>query len=99
MAFTSETAKKAGSLSSRKGTPNKATIEVRESLKSLLEFNIETMQDDLLALEPKDRLKVLLELTKFVIPTLKATELTNKEGFKQIEVKIINLGNGTKDND
>ena len=98
MAFTSETAKKAGSLSNRKGTPNRATNEVRESLKSLLESNIENMQDDILSLDPKDRLKVLMELAKFVIPTLKATELTTKEDFKKIEVNIIRTIHGKNNN-
>ena len=95
MAFTSETAKKAGSLSNRTGTPNRATKAVRESFKELLETNLTNIQEDITALEPKDRLKVLLELAKFVIPTLKATALTQKEDFKTIEVKILNLGNGT----
>ena len=48
MAFTTETAKEAGSLSSRKEKPNKVTLEIRESLKCLLESNIETMQDDII---------------------------------------------------
>jgi hypothetical protein len=91
MPFDRKTGKKAGSLSTRKGTPNKATKEIRESLKSLLESNIERMQDDILALEPKDRLKVLMELAKFVIPTLKATELSTKDDFKKIEVNIIRM--------
>ena len=98
MAFTTETAKKAGSISNRTGTPNRVTNEVRESLRQLLETNLTTIQEDITALEPKDRVKVLLELAKFVIPTLKATELTQKEDFKTIEVKILNLGNGTDPN-
>jgi len=51
------------------------------------------MQNDIKELEPKDRLKILLELAKFVLPTLKATELTTgiENGFSPI---VINLGNG-----
>jgi hypothetical protein len=52
------------------------------------------MQHDIIALEPKDRLKVLLELAKFVIPTLKATELSTKEDFKKLEVNIIRTIHG-----
>ncbi|SRR6056297_1458518 len=98
MAFTTETAKKAGSLSTRKGTPNKVTHEIRESLKQLLETNLARIQEDITALEPKDRVKVLLELAKFVLPTLKATELKTNEDFKTIEIKRIILGNGTNPN-
>ena len=59
-----------------KGTPNKATAELRERFSSLLESNFDTIQSDLNTLEPKDRIKTLLEISKFVIPTLKAVENT-----------------------
>lgn len=57
-----------------KGTPNKATAELRERFTSLLESNFDTIQSDLNTLEPKDRIKTILEISKFVIPTLKAVE-------------------------
>jgi len=62
------------------GTPNKVTSEVREQFQHLLENNIDKMQNDIEQLEPKDRLKVMLELSKFVIPTLKATEFKQDIG-------------------
>jgi hypothetical protein len=64
-----------------KGTPNKTTTELRERFTSLLESNIDTIQNDLNTLEPKDRIKTLLEISKFVIPTLKAVE--NKIDFDE----------------
>lgn len=64
-----------------KGTPNKTTAELRERFTSILESNIETIQNDLNSLEPKDRIKTLLEISKFVIPTLKAVE--NKIDFDE----------------
>ena len=67
-----------------KGTPNKTTTELRERFTSLLESNIDTIQNDLNALEPKDRIKTLLEISKFVIPTLKAVE-------NKIETDLENL--------
>jgi hypothetical protein len=51
-----------------KGTPNKTTAEIRERFTSLLVSKIDTMQSDLNSLEPKDRIKTLLEISKFVIP-------------------------------
>jgi hypothetical protein len=59
-----------------KGTPNKATAELRERFTSLLESNFDTIQSDLNNLEPKDRIKTILEISKFVIPTLKSVENT-----------------------
>ena len=57
------------------GSKNSNTSKVRESFKNLVEDNLDTIKSDLQALEPKDRLKMYLELAKFVIPTLKAQEL------------------------
>ena len=59
-----------------KGSVNKATAEVREKFKELVESNISNFQDDLDSLKPIDRLNVVIQLAKFVLPTLKATELT-----------------------
>jgi len=62
------------------GTPNKVTSEVRDQFKQLLENNIAQMQKDIDQLKPKDRISVLLDLAKFVIPTLKATEFKQDFG-------------------
>ncbi|WP_242082711.1 hypothetical protein [Aestuariivivens sediminis] len=59
-----------------KGSKNKVTQEVREKFKFLLENNIDRIQKDLDELEPKDRIKLILEISKFVIPQLKAVELS-----------------------
>jgi len=59
-----------------KGTPNRTTAEIRERFQSLLDNNMETIQDDLNQLEPKDRLQTLMQLAKFVLPTLKAMDLS-----------------------
>lgn len=79
-----------------KGTPNKTTAKLRERFTSLLESNIDTIQSDLNTLEPKDRIKTLLEISKFVIPTLKAvdtkieTDFDNlKFDFEPIKIEII----------
>ncbi|WP_417237374.1 hypothetical protein [Bizionia paragorgiae] len=62
-----------------KGTPNRTTVEIRERFQMLLDNNLEKIQADLDTLEPKDRLQILLQLTKFVLPTLKATNISAKE--------------------
>jgi len=59
-----------------KGTANKVTNELREKFTQLLEANFEKLQTDIDALEPKDRIKTILELSKFVLPTLKSTDLS-----------------------
>lgn len=73
-----------------KGTPNIITAEIREKFTLLVDNNLNRLQDDIDTLEPRDRLKMIIELSKFVIPTLKATELTSslENGFNPI---VINL--------
>lgn len=60
----------------KKGTPNKTTAEIREKYQTLISESIDKLKEDIEALDPKDRIKAILELSKFVIPTLKATDLT-----------------------
>ena len=77
------------------GAVNKTTAEIREHYQNLVSNNLEQLDNDLKSLEPLQRLKMIIELSKFVVPTLKATELTTtgtENGFNPI---IINLGTGT----
>lgn len=76
-----------------KGAVNKTTAEIREHFQKLVSDNLEQLDNDLKSLEPLQRLKMIVELSKFVVPTLKATELTatKENGFNPI---TINLGTG-----
>ncbi|MGL2963593.1 hypothetical protein ACSVH2_07210 [Flavobacterium sp. RSB2_4_14] len=59
-----------------KGAVNKTTAEIRDAFSLLVSNNLDTLDADLNSLEPLQRLKMIIELSKFVVPTLKATELT-----------------------
>lgn len=72
-----------------KGTPNKTTAELRERFSNLLEANIDTIQNDLDNLEPKDRIKTILEISKFVIPTLKAVDNSIKAKQSDFDIKSL----------
>lgn len=76
------------------GTPNTTTKELREKFTLLLENNFSKLQSDIDELEPKDRVKTLLEISKFVIPTLRSTELTTDNDNSNFQPVIINLGTG-----
>jgi len=79
-----------------KGTPNRTITEIRQNFQLLIENNLETLDSDLKELEPKDRIKEILDLSKFVLPTLKAMELSsNDNDFKKV---TINLGSGIDPN-
>jgi hypothetical protein len=75
-----------------KGTPNHTTAEIREHFQNLVSNNLEQLNSDLKSLEPLHRLKMIIELSKFVVPTLKTTELTTdiaNNGFQPITVTIV----------
>jgi hypothetical protein len=75
------------------GSVNKTTAEIREHFQNLVSDNLEQLNNDLKIIEPLQRLKMIIELSKFVVPTLKATELTTdiENEFRPI---VINLGSG-----
>lgn len=61
-----------------KGTPNKTTAQIRNEFQILISNNIEVLQNDIEALEPLQRIKTIIELSKFVLPSLKPTGLGTK---------------------
>ncbi|WP_242120954.1 hypothetical protein [Aestuariivivens sediminicola] len=83
-----------------KGTPNKITKEIREYFQNLIVSNIDILEQDLRSLEPLQRLKMIIELSKFVVPTLKATDLSLKDededNFNEIVVKRIIMNSDDK---
>lgn len=95
-----ELASRAGKLSSRKGIPNKATNEVRKAFQLLVENNLERLQNDLDELEPKDRIKFILDMAKFILPTLQAVSVDDlreneAEGFNVLTINLTTNGNDT----
>ncbi|WP_417237375.1 hypothetical protein [Bizionia paragorgiae] len=58
----------------KKGTPNKTTEQVKQAFRLLVEENLEQLRDDIAGLEPKDRIKCVVDIAKFILPTLKNTE-------------------------
>jgi hypothetical protein len=56
------------------GSFNKATISIKDNFQSLIENNLELLDADLKSLSSKDRLRTIIDLAKFVVPTLKQVE-------------------------
>jgi hypothetical protein len=60
---------KTGNPSGRpKGAKNKVSRSVRRAFEQILENNIEALEADLSMLEPKDRLRVLVDIAKLLMP-------------------------------
>lgn len=58
-----------------KGSRNKTTLKIRDAFLDFVEANLSKMQEDFEKLEPKDRFKYLFDMSKFILPSLKAIEL------------------------
>lgn len=58
----------------QKGTPNRTTKVMRQWLSNFVRKNKRTMQNDLDALEPKDRLIMLEKFMGYVIPKQQAVK-------------------------
>ena len=86
-----ELASRAGKLSSRKGIPNRTTQQVREAFQLLVENNLEQMQSDLDALTPRDRLRFIIDLSKFILPQLQAVSIDDLKEKDEFRVITINL--------
>ena len=85
--------KKGNKLGGRtKGSKNKSTVKIREVFTKVIEDNLEQLTHDLNSIEkPETRVKLLLDMAKFVVPQLKSIEGTIEENTP---THIISLGNG-----
>ena len=74
------------------GSVNKISQETRTIFNKLVSDNINSLQTDIDSLKALDRLKIILELAKFILPTLKAIEVTEEtnRSFQPIEIIIKN---------
>ena len=94
-----ELASMAGRISTREGVPNKTTNEVRKAFQLLVENNLPKMQKDLDSLEPKDRIKFILDMAKFILPQLQSISIDDlrEQEAQGFNVLTINLKNGSDD--
>ena len=74
----------------KSGSTNKTTTEIRKKYLELIENNFEQLENDLKNLKASERVKAIIELSKFILPTLKATEmsLNNETKFQAIEIEL-----------
>jgi hypothetical protein len=61
-----------------KGAVNKSTLLMKDRIQSLFDNNFEKIQEDLEALEAKDRLKFMTDLMPYLMPKLQSTTHSQK---------------------
>ena len=81
----------------QKGTANKATARLREAFTGLLEGNISRVQelfDKVAEKNPQKALELMLKLSEFVLPKLRAIEVNNQPEDKHtsLNIRIIDTG-------
>jgi uncharacterized protein (UPF0305 family) len=64
-----------------KGTPNKVTQSMREWVQMIIDNNRARLENDLQALEPKERWQLIEKLMQYVIP--KQREITDGEEMQE----------------
>jgi hypothetical protein len=73
------------------GSGNAVTKNIREILTNIFNEDVNTIAEDIRSIKnPAQRVKLKLELLKFIVPQLKSVEAT----YEGKDVNIINLGNG-----
>jgi hypothetical protein len=78
-----------------KGSQNKTTSETKAFLTRISNKLGEKVEEDLDLMDPKDRVKIWLELQEYLIPKLSRTEITGEDGGMieiQQTLKLENLG-------
>ncbi len=72
------------------GSLNKSTQEIRAKYLELIQNNFEQLDKDIKGMRGVERVKALTEMSKFILPTLKATEmsLSNETKFQAIEIEL-----------
>ena len=81
-----------------KGTANKATARLREAFTELLEGNMGRVQelfDKVAEKNPQKALELLLKLSEFALPKLRAIEVNNESEealYTSLDINIISTG-------
>lgn len=76
------------------GSKNKNSETVRKKFLELVQNNINQIEQDLEGLAALERIQVIIQLSKFVLPTLKSTNVQTE--FK--EQRIFNIINYDEEN-
>jgi len=63
----------------KKGTPNKLTSELRSILKDVLSDELEKLPETLEALQPKERIEMIIKLVPYVLPKVESVKMDRGE--------------------
>jgi hypothetical protein len=67
-----------GTRQNGRSTPNRSNSKIKQAFTDLIESNLDKLKADLNGLEGKDRLRFIIDLASYVLPKMKAIEVTNE---------------------
>lgn len=81
----------------KKGVPNKATKDIREVIRKVLEDYSPMFWEDLRALQPKDRVKAITDLLQYAVPKMSTVQsdltlIDGREVIKQLFPEDSDIG-------
>mgnify|MGYP007038208810 CR=1 FL=1 len=85
------------------GTPNKITSSTRQLIQDIIDKNLNTLNDDIKKLSPKDRINAITGLLPYIVPKQQATiasvaiERLDDEQLNELAEQILN-GMNDEDN-
>ncbi len=71
-----------------KGVPNNTTQSIRENISLIVANNMARLQEDLDMMRPADRVKAIIDISKYVVPTLKSVEYEDKTEREIVPINI-----------
>ena len=76
------------------GVPNKVTSDIKEAYRKLIEDNLDNLTvwlEQIAEENPEKAIRILSELSEYVIPKLARTDLTSGDKPIQIQLPSINI--------
>ena len=89
--FTKENASTYGKKSSRKGVKNKVSFEIKEAFKNILNDNLDVLKTDIAAMDSVQRVNALLQIAKYILPTLRASSVEIETDKKEFDIPLISF--------
>ena len=74
-----------------KGAKNKINTQMRDLIQKLFDDNYQAIQEDLEALEAKDRLKFLSDLLPYLLPKLQSTTHSQELNFDSMTEEELDI--------
>lgn len=80
---------KSGNVSGRpQGSKNKTTATIRQWLVELINANRQQLQDDLLQLEPKERLQIIEKFLPYIMPKAESADEVEGACYSKDDIEI-----------